>query len=87
MPILGSAPPNYPKMALTCCVFAKKFLLAYVMCEIEAILNCRPITKLTKIDIEDWRALISMSILTGILHLHSPVTEFSKRDMYWQNYK
>ena len=31
MPILGSAPPNYPEMALTCCAFEKKFLFACVI--------------------------------------------------------
>ena len=32
MPISDSAPPDYPKMALTCRAFEKKiFLLAYVI--------------------------------------------------------
>ena len=43
------------------------FELLFIMSEIEVILNCRPITKLTS-DIKDWRALTPMSELTGNLH-------------------
>ena len=57
-----------------------------ILCEIEAILNCRPITKLSN-NVEDWRVLSPISILTGNLHPDSPVHVFNKGDMYRSNYK
>ena len=56
------------------------------MCEIEAILNCRPISKMSN-DIEDWRVLMPISILTGNLHPDSPVHQFNKGNLYRSNYK
>ena len=62
------------------------FELLSIMCEIEAALNCRPITKLNS-SVEDWQALTPMSLLTGNLHPASPITEFMKCDMYRRSYK
>ena len=62
------------------------FELFSILCEVEAILNCRPITKLT-CDIDDWRALTPLSVLTGNLHPDSPIAECSKGDLYRQNYR
>ena len=53
-----------------------EYELLTIMCEIEAILNCRPITKMTS-DVEDWRALTPIAILTGNLHPNSPSREFN----------
>ena len=63
-----------------------EFEFITIMCEIEAILNCRPISKMST-DIEDWRVLMPISILTGNLHPDSPVHQFNKGDMYRSNYK
>ena len=68
----------------TCTPTEYEFLT--ILCEIEAILNCRPITKLSP-DVEDWCALTPMSILTGNLHPNSPVYQFNKGDLYQSNYK
>ena len=57
-----------------------------IMCEVEGVLNCRPITKLNNC-IEDWRALTPISLLTGNLCPDSPVREFNKSEMYRSNYK
>ena len=57
-----------------------------IMCEIEAILNCRTITKLSS-DVEDWRVLIPISVLTGNLHPDVPVYQFHKGDLHRKNYK
>ena len=62
------------------------FELLTIMCEVEATMNCRPITKLSS-EIEDWRVLTPLSILTGNLHPDSPVCEFNKAEMYRSNYK
>ena len=56
------------------------------MCEVEATMNCRPITKLSN-EVEDWRVLTPLSILSGNLHPDSPVHEFNKAEMYRSNYK
>ena len=63
-----------------------EYELLTIMCEIEAVLNCRPITKLSS-DVEDWRALTPMAILTGNLHPDSPTHEFNKSDKFRCNYK
>lgn len=62
------------------------FELLTIMCEVEATMNCRPITKLSN-EVEDWRVLTPLSILTGNLHPDSPVHEFNKAEMYRSNYK
>ena len=49
-----------------------EFKFLTIMCEIEAILKSRPITKLSP-DVEDWQVLTyPISILTGNLHPDSP---------------
>ena len=48
------------------------------------MLNCKPITKLTN-DVNDWRALTPLAILTGHLHPDSPVTEFNKFNLFYCN--
>ena len=67
------------------CHFPNDFELLTILCEVEAMLNCRPITKFMN-DVNDWHALMPLAILTGNLHPHSPVIEFNKGDMYHQNY-
>ena len=62
------------------------FELLTIMCEVEATMNCRPITKLSN-EVEDWRVLTPLSILSGNLHPDSPVHEFNKAEMYRSNYK
>ena len=62
------------------------FELLTIMCEVEATINCRPITKLSN-EVEDWRVLTPLSILSGNLHPDSPVHEFNKAEMYRSNYK
>ena len=57
-----------------------------IMCEVERVLNCRPINKLNNC-IEDWRALTPVSLLTGKLYLDSPAREFNKGELYRSNYK
>ena len=63
-----------------------EYELLTILCEVEAVMNCRPITKLTS-ELEDWRALTPMTILTGNLHPDIPSHDFSKGDQYRQNYK
>ena len=62
------------------------FELLIIMCEVEATMNCRPITKLSN-EVEDWRVLTPLSILSGNLHPDSPVHEFNKAEIYHSNYK
>ena len=62
------------------------FELLTIMCEVEATMNCRPITKLSN-EVEDWRVLTPLSILSGNLHPDSPVHEFNNAEMYRSNYK
>ena len=56
-----------------------EYELLTILCEVEAVMNCRPITKLTS-ELEDWRALTPMTILTGNLHPDLPSHDFSKGD-------
>ena len=60
--------------------------LLTIMCEIEATLNCQPITMLSN-NVEDWCVLSPLSILTSNLHSGSPEHEFNKSDLYMCNYK
>ena len=62
------------------------FELLTIMCEVEATMNCRPITKLSN-EVEDWRVLTPLSILSGNLQPNSPVHESNKAEMYFNNYK
>ena len=62
------------------------FELLSITREIEAVLNCRPISKQNS-SVEDWQALTPMSLRKGNLHPASPVTEFMKWDTYRSNYK
>ena len=57
-----------------------------IMCEVEGVLNCRPITKLNNC-IEDWRALTPISLLAGNICPDSPVREFNKSELHRSNYK
>ena len=56
------------------------------MCEIEATLNCRPITKLSS-NVEDLCAMLPLSILNDNLNPDSPVHESNKSDLYICNDK
>ena len=81
--ILHNGLNNLPALK---CRAPSDFELLSIMCENEAVLNCRPLTKLNS-SVEDWRVLTPMSLHTGNLDPAAPVTEFIKADMYRRSYK
>ena len=62
------------------------FELCTILCEIESILNARPMTKIST-NPNDWGILTPQAILTGCLDIMSPVDVFNKADQYRANWR
>ena len=60
--------------------------LVSILIEVEAILNSRPITRISD-DPNDWGVLTPQMLLTGVLDPKSPVHRFCKADEYRANWK
>ena len=62
------------------------FELGTILCEVESILNSRPMTKIST-NPDDWGTLTPQAILTGCLDIMSPVDVFNKADQYRANWR